>query len=69
MTVPRKLTGTFRVTERNDQTDELVRVIGTQSGIFPTTLETESIAATGNHIRVEQWIENEEQDEGTWMYL
>lgn len=65
----KKMTGEFRVTERNDETDELVRVIGTQSGVFPTTLETESVAQDGNHIRVEQWIENDEQDGGTWMYL
>lgn len=64
-----KLTGVFRVTERNDDTDELVRVIGHQTGVFPHTLERESVAAAGNHIRVERWIPNEEEDGGTWEYL
>ena len=67
-------TSTYRITERNNETDELVRVVAMLSAVpFQTAhaMETESIAESGNHIRMEKWNDGQWGigDEAGWEYL
>lgn len=69
----RQLTNIYRLTERNNDTDELVRVVAMLSEVPSETahaMETESIADSGNHIRLEKWnYDMGDGDQAGWEYL
>ena len=65
-------TSDFRVTERNNETDALIRVVAVMSGVTiqqAAAVEEESIAADGNHIRLERWNVSHDGETCGWEYL
>lgn len=64
----------YRITERNNETDDLVRVVATLTAVTfreATFVKSESIASDGNHIRLEKWHPDSELefDYCGWEYL
>jgi hypothetical protein len=63
---------TFRITERKNDNNGLVRVLymlSDSSLVDAMICERESIASEGNHIRLERWQANDDNESGQWEYL